>query len=105
HKLEPKGKQLVFIGYSKESKGYRLLDQNNNDKIIVSRDVIFDESKLGFDTNLNNDDSLLMDDVNISTGNNTEDSEVEYEIESIMDERQENGMRQFLVKWKNYPES
>ncbi|KAG6511143.1 hypothetical protein ZIOFF_029198 [Zingiber officinale] len=42
-KFDSKGQKLIFIGYSNESKGYRLLDPSTL-KIIVSRDVIFDES-------------------------------------------------------------
>ncbi|KAK2577584.1 hypothetical protein KPH14_000901, partial [Odynerus spinipes] len=39
-KLDDKAKELRFIGYSEETKGYRLLDINN-DKVTVSRDVRF----------------------------------------------------------------
>ncbi|KAG6487034.1 hypothetical protein ZIOFF_055615 [Zingiber officinale] len=42
-KFDSKGQKLIFIGYNNESKGYRLLDPSTL-KIIVSRDVIFDES-------------------------------------------------------------
>ena len=46
-KLDPKARRCVMLGYSTTSKGYRLYDVQNN-KVILSRDVIFDESKLGF---------------------------------------------------------
>lgn len=42
-KFDEKGQKLVFVGYSDESKGYRLLDPTTN-KITVSRDVVFDEA-------------------------------------------------------------
>lgn len=41
-KFDEKGEKLLFIGYSSESKGYRLLNPESN-KLVVSRDVIFDE--------------------------------------------------------------
>ncbi|PKU70162.1 Retrovirus-related Pol polyprotein from transposon TNT 1-94 [Dendrobium catenatum] len=47
HKLEPRSRQCVFLGYSSISKGYKCLDLNTN-KIVVSRHVIFDESKFPF---------------------------------------------------------
>lgn len=39
-KLDPKGKEHIFIGYCEDSKGYRLIDPETN-KIIKSRDVTF----------------------------------------------------------------
>ena len=39
-----KSKKCVFLGYSDVTKGYRLLDDKTN-KLVVSRDVIFDEKK------------------------------------------------------------
>ncbi|KAG6509698.1 hypothetical protein ZIOFF_027698 [Zingiber officinale] len=41
-KFDEKGEKLIFIGYSDESKGYRLYNPNI-DKLVLSRDVIFDE--------------------------------------------------------------
>ena len=41
-KLDDKAKQLVFVGYEKGTKGYRLLD-TKTDKIVISKDVIFIE--------------------------------------------------------------
>ena len=41
-KFDEKGEKYIFIGYSDESKGYRLYNPNTN-KFLVSRDVIFDE--------------------------------------------------------------
>ena len=41
-KLNEKSKKCVFLGYSDVTKGYRLLDVKTN-KLVVSRDVIFDE--------------------------------------------------------------
>ena len=41
-KLDEKSHKCVFLGYSDVTKGYRFLDVKTN-KLVVSRDVIFDE--------------------------------------------------------------
>jgi len=41
-KFDEKGEKLLFVGYSDESKRYRLLNPQTN-KLIVAREVIFDE--------------------------------------------------------------
>lgn len=41
-KFEKKGEKFIFVGYSDDSKGFRLLNPKNN-QLVVSRDVIFDE--------------------------------------------------------------
>jgi hypothetical protein len=45
-KLDPKSRQLVFVGYDLQTKGYRCLDFLTK-KIVISRDVIFNKNKLG----------------------------------------------------------
>ena len=40
--MDEKSQKCVFLGYSDVTKGYRLLDDKTN-KLVVSRDVIFDE--------------------------------------------------------------
>ena len=42
-KLDVKAQKLRFVGYSNESKAYRLIDEGGNNKVIISRDVIFHE--------------------------------------------------------------
>ncbi|KAJ4751816.1 polyprotein [Rhynchospora pubera] len=42
-KLDQKSEKCVFIGYCLQSKGYRLYNPKSN-KIVVSRDVMFDEN-------------------------------------------------------------
>jgi hypothetical protein len=41
-KLVDRSKKMVFLGYESRTKGYRLLDLETN-KMVVSRDVIFEE--------------------------------------------------------------
>ena len=41
-KFDEKGEKYIFIGYSDESKGFRLLNPKTN-KLVIARDVIFDE--------------------------------------------------------------
>ncbi|KAJ0566228.1 putative RNA-directed DNA polymerase [Helianthus annuus] len=43
-KLDKKTEKTVFVGYSENSKGYKLYNPQSN-KIIISRDVVFDENK------------------------------------------------------------
>lgn len=44
HKLSFRSKPCIFIGYGGNQKGYRCLDPTNN-KIFLSRSVIFDETQ------------------------------------------------------------
>jgi hypothetical protein len=43
--LDPRSKKYIFVGYGDGVKGYRLWDPTAH-KIIISRDVVFDESPL-----------------------------------------------------------
>ena len=43
-KLDTKSKKCVLLGVSEESKAYKLLDPINN-RIIISKNVIFEEGK------------------------------------------------------------
>ncbi|KAK8947207.1 hypothetical protein KSP39_PZI006814 [Platanthera zijinensis] len=43
-KLEKKGEKCIMVGYSQESKGYRLYNPITQ-RLIISRDTIFDEDK------------------------------------------------------------
>ena len=49
HKLDSKSRRCIFLGYSTEVKGYRLYDQKKS-RVFFSRDVIFDESKVGIES-------------------------------------------------------
>lgn len=42
HKLDEVSEKCIFVGYSTQSKGYRLYNLKTN-KLVISRDVLFDE--------------------------------------------------------------
>lgn len=44
-KVDDKGEKCIFLSVSEQSKAYRLYNPNTK-KIIISRDVVFDEEKL-----------------------------------------------------------
>ena len=46
-KLDNKTIQCLFMGFDNETKAYRLYDQTRR-KIVISRDAVFDETKVGF---------------------------------------------------------
>jgi hypothetical protein len=46
-KMNSKTRRCLFLGYDEESKVYRLYDKTNR-KILLNRDVIFDETRVGF---------------------------------------------------------
>lgn len=43
-KLDDKRKSFIFNGCDSSSKGYKLYNQNNK-KVVISQDVIFDEKE------------------------------------------------------------
>jgi hypothetical protein len=48
--LQPKSEKFIFVGYSEDVKGYRLLQPYCNE-IIIRRDVKFDENILVYEPN------------------------------------------------------
>lgn len=66
-KLDDKAEKLTFIGYSDESKAYRLLNRKTG-RVKVSRDVIFIENSKGEQTELNTEHEELT-----FSGGNAED--------------------------------
>ena len=49
-KLADRGKRLMFVGFSHGSKGWRLMDPADNNRVIDSRDVVFDDDTPYFAT-------------------------------------------------------
>ena len=84
-KLGPKSKPCIFMGYSDESKAYRLWDPAGR-KIIKSRDVIFNEESKGL-PNLSKQENFLEFEVYFSppqvnlSGREDTDAGVEAEIQ------------------------
>jgi hypothetical protein len=49
--LQPKSEKCIFVGYSEDVKGYKLLQSHCNE-VIIRRDVKFDEKLLACEPNL-----------------------------------------------------
>ena len=47
-KLDRKTQTCIFLGFDSETKGYQLFDHHRQ-KVIISRDVVFDETRIGID--------------------------------------------------------
>jgi hypothetical protein len=47
-KLESKTKRCYFLGYDEQSKAYRIFDLAAK-RIHISRDIVFDETKIGYE--------------------------------------------------------
>lgn len=79
-KLDDKSFIYVLLGVSEESKGYRLYDPIAK-KIVVSRDVIFEEEKQ-WDWDVSYKDQILVD-LKCGEDSETENDEEETERENI----------------------
>src|SRR5450631_750521 len=73
-KLKPNSHKLVMIGYLKHVKGYWLWNQSNN-KIMISRDTIFDENHMCIDARPVN--AFLLEDDKPDTEHIHQDEEYE----------------------------
>lgn len=47
-KLDPRARAYILVGYSSQTKGYRLWDPKK-EEIIQTKHVKFDETKLGYE--------------------------------------------------------
>uniref|UniRef100_A0A251SDS7 Putative zinc finger, CCHC-type n=1 Tax=Helianthus annuus TaxID=4232 RepID=A0A251SDS7_HELAN len=59
NKLDDKTEKMIFVGYSGNSKGYKLFNPLTN-KITISRDVIFDENKRWVINNESNETPYMI---------------------------------------------
>src|SRR5208337_2968310 len=82
-KLGPRAHKLKLIGYDDEY-AYRLWDPEKR-KVIISRDVVFDEK-----------------DILKAEYTPPNDSETEWEVEAILDENIIDGTPRYKVKWTGY---
>jgi hypothetical protein len=67
-KLDSKAIECIFVGYSSESKAYRLHDLTNN-RILISRDVTFIEENVNID--VVNDKLSQSNNINMPTNTST----------------------------------
>ena len=52
--------KLCFVGYCKENKGYRLLDEKTS-KVIIRRDVTFNEKDFGYTEAVKSKETVEID--------------------------------------------
>lgn len=87
-KLDDKAKKLVLVGYQDESSNYRLYDLKKK-SIVVSRDVVFDESGTDESTSMGKSEGESL---KFSGENEVVDLSDESDVEAEPDE-QEEGQR------------
>ncbi|KAI3751228.1 hypothetical protein L2E82_22276 [Cichorium intybus] len=61
HKLQPRSTPCVFLGHPLSQRGYKCFDMSTN-KIIISRHVMFDETKFPFSSIHNTQSYSFLDD-------------------------------------------
>ena len=77
-KLDPRAREALFLGYAESSKAYKLWDGEVR-KVVISRDVVFDEFSSGVCGNvgvgniLDTDEDLVSLDIE-SDNNRSDDS-------------------------------
>lgn len=88
-KLDYKAKRCIFLGYSEDVKGYRLYSCIDK-RVLFSRDVIFNESLLGFqkESSFLNDEDQSMESVHVGT-NDSNDSDLHHD-DGEESEREDN---------------
>ena len=77
-KLDKKSEKLRFIGYSREHKGYRLINEQTK-KVIIRRDVVFNETDFG--NTIGDGGDLTIIDIDTSS-----DEEVEQPVQLDQEE-------------------
>jgi len=78
-KLDDKGIKCVYLGVSNESKGYKLFDPLRN-KVIISKDVVFEEEK-GWDWNEKQKEPSLQAYINDEKDDSAEEEDAAVHIE------------------------
>lgn len=98
-KLDDKAMELIFIGYSMETKGYRLLDKET-DKIKISRDVKFLDDYL-----LNEEKENEKKEISISTSSESVEltGSTTYDSEKEIDDQEEVKLRRSERRNKGLP--
>lgn len=86
-KLDKKAEKFRFVGYSKESKGYRLLDERTV-KVFKRRDVTFNESDFGLTRVTAKPDSTMEVETKSEEANRPEQEQIPEEEEHHRPERQ-----------------
>ena len=74
-KLDSKARKCILLGYGTETKGYRLYD-TERERIIYSRNLIFEEDKIGFEQNKEKDNEtteIKLQESDSDTETNEED--------------------------------
>ena len=97
-KLDIKSQKLRFFGYSKESKGYRLLDEGSM-KVIVRRDVIFNEADFGCSASTESTCKSPLNTIEVDSHVDTEDVEHVDEQESQENRRRSERRRQPPIRY------
>ena len=76
-KLDPRAREALFLGYAESSKAYKLRD-GELQKVVISRDVVFDEFSSGVCGNIGVGNTLDTDEdvvsLDIESDNNTSDN-------------------------------
>ena len=80
-KLDSKAQKCIFLGYGKKTKGYQLYDPNQN-KVIFSCDVKFNESERKEKTEINCDDPVHYKELDL-----TDDTELVSNLENCPTEQ------------------
>lgn len=94
-KLDKKSRKYRFIGYCLKSKGYRLFDDKSK-KIVVRRDVVFDESR--FEWNISGSSSPQMSVDVIFKDHATFEIEFDEECDPVGDDQQVASRPKRIVK-------
>ncbi|GAC1660287.1 MAG: hypothetical protein PVS3B3_30240 [Ktedonobacteraceae bacterium] len=87
-KLAPRAEKLKLIGYHDEKKAYKLWDPDE-ERLVISRDVVFDESV------------VLKGPPTVNPEFTNDD---EYVIDAIIGVRNIDNENQYLVRWQGYSE-